>query len=56
MMGASGGWIEELLELVLRAVFGWLRGSDDNWWPYGCLLAGAGIVGSLVLIFLKNRH
>jgi sugar phosphate permease len=50
-MAASGGWIEGVLELALRAVFGALRGWDDlgNWGFL--LLTLAAIIFAIWMLF-----
>jgi hypothetical protein len=52
-MAASGGWIEIVLELVFRGILGFLRGWDE-WWPYGCMLAAAGIATVIMLLILHQ--
>lgn len=58
-MAASGSWIEFVLELALRAVFGALRGWDD-WADWGLLLlivaAILAVIWMLVRMLAKKRE
>jgi hypothetical protein len=52
-MAASGDWIGVLLEFVLRAVFGVLKGQDLSWRQFGYIVAAIAIV--LLICLLCQR-
>lgn len=53
-IAASGGWIEFVLEFVLRAIFGMLRGWDD-WEPWGFTLVILAATIALIWIVIRMR-